>query len=47
MIKNAILSYLEGADIPLSTITGYGSDGANVMVRSISGAATPVVDLEI
>ena len=39
-IKNAILSYLEEANIPLFTITGFGSDGANVMVGSIIGVAT-------
>ena len=39
-ITKAILEYLEKNDIPLSTITGFGSDGANVMVGSTSGVAT-------
>ena len=39
-IENTILAYLEEAGIPLSTITGFGSDGANVMVGSINGVAT-------
>ena len=35
-----ILAYLEKSDISFSTITGFGSDGANVMVESTSGVAT-------
>ena len=46
-IKNAILSYLEEANIPLFTITGFGSNGANVMVGSISGVATRLKRLNL
>ena len=38
-IVKAILAYLEKNDISFSTITGFGSDRANVMVRSTSGVA--------
>ena len=39
-IENAILTYLEQADIPISRISSFGSDGAAVMVGAVSGVTT-------
>ena len=39
-IENAILTYLEQADIPISRISSFGSDGAAVMVGAVSGITT-------
>ena len=39
-IENAILTYLEQADIPISRISSFGSDRAAVMVGAVSGVTT-------
>ena len=46
-IMKAILAYLEKNYIPLSTITGFGSDGPDVMVGSTSGVATHLKMLQL
>ena len=38
-VEKEILAYLHTANIPLSTITAFGSDGASVMVGSVNGVA--------
>ena len=44
-IHDAIIAYLQGAGIHLSSITSFGSDGASVMVGSSSGVATRLKQL--
>ena len=38
-IETALISYLDQTNIPISSITVFSSDGANVMVGRISGVA--------
>ena len=38
-IEKALLSFLDETNIPMSNITAFGSDGANVMVGRVSGVA--------
>ena len=38
-IETALISFLDHTNIPVSSITAFGSDGANVMVGHVSGVA--------
>ena len=38
-IETALISFLDHTNIPISSITAFGSDGANVMVGRVSGVA--------
>ena len=38
-IERALMSFLDHTNIPISNITAFGSDGANVMVGHVSGVA--------
>jgi hypothetical protein len=44
-IHDAIVAFLQGAGIHLSSVTSFGSDGASVMVGSSSGVATRLKQL--
>ena len=39
-VKDALLSIIQEAEIPMPKIVGFGSDGASVMVGCRSGVAT-------
>ena len=39
-IEKALISFLDETNIPISNVTAFGSDGANVMVGRVSGVAT-------
>ena len=38
-IENVLISFLDEKKFPISSITAFGSDGANVMVGHVSGVA--------